>query len=242
MFCGLQNFPPDFLWAWGWVDNHWNFSFGWTVPFKILQYFSSHIWAGTLAFVKLTQKSANLANPIEYWWERIQVVIMQKYWIWYPWQLVVRETSAQPRSSTWSCCVIQQCPLLSWLSNKWLASESAGVLVHDSIRFHRPTFVLLVGSCRFNFSRAVDLALWLLYACEKMRTNTHTHTHSSWLLWQSPHPPGQCLDPSLTSRHAFPLSFCFFIFLLQLLCEDKIPTTGVIPRSSYFKLMLYRAR
>ena len=84
------------------------------------------------------------------------------------------ETSAQPRSSTWSCCMIQQCPLLSWLSNKWLASESAGVLVHDSIRFHRPTFVLLVGSCRFNFSRAVDLALWLLYASQKKHTHTHT--------------------------------------------------------------------
>lgn len=55
---------------------------------------------------------------------------------------------------------------------------------------------------------------WLLYASQQKCT------HSSWLLWQSPY-PGQCLEPLLTSPHAFPLSLSF-IFLLQLLCEDEI--------------------
>lgn len=53
-------------------------------------------------------------------------------------------------------------------------------------------------------------------------TYTHTHSHSSWLLWQSPHPPGQCLDRSLSQPSRIPIVLFFFIFLLQLLCEDKI--------------------
>lgn len=115
--------------------------------------------------------------------------------------------------------MIQHCPLLPWLSkNGWQVKQSAGFLVLNALRFHRPTFVLLVGPCRFHFSQAV--ASSRPPGCFMLLNRKLTH--SSWLLWQSPY-PGQCLDPSLTSLHAFPfpLSF-FFIFLLQLLCEDKI--------------------
>lgn len=111
--------------------------------------------------------------------------------------------------------------------------------MHNSVRFNKPTFVLLIGPCRFNFSQALA-STWPFGCFMLLNRNimhTYTLTRSSWLPWQSPHPPGQCLDPSLTSRHAFPLSFSLS-FSSSFSVKTRSATTGVILRSSYFQLML----
>lgn len=64
----------------------------------------------------------------------------------------------------------------------------------------------------------------------------HTHSRSSWLLWQSSHPPGQCLDPTLISCRTFPLSFSLSLFF-SFSVKTRSATTDVIPHYSYFQLM-----